>query len=452
MKRLSLKLKLTLLYSFFMTLLTCAALAILFSLSNKEILASTQNTLKKQLHESLKDIEWEDGSFDLDSDFYNLDGGVYLSLYTENGDFLFGRIPYGFSLHPDFSDGQIQTLSDAEKQWYIYDLSYRLNGYGLVFVRGISSVTDAESSFRITLRFAVIVLPLLVVLTAVIGYLFTRRTLRPVRRITETVRQIQGDQDLSRRVELGKGKDEIYQLADTFDQLLTKIESAFQREQQFTSDVSHELRTPVTVILAQCDAILSDASLPAEQRVSIGLIQKKAQNMAQMISQLLLLSRADQGRQQLQPELLNLSELTEMVCEEQAMLSEGKKIAITTQIEPDLFVKVDETFYIRMLVNLISNAISYGKAGGHILVSCYEQSGFFVGQVEDDGIGIAAEDLPHIWERFYRVDSSRSASGHSGLGLSMVKWIVEAHGGTISVKSSPGEGSIFTFLLPMKAE
>ena len=350
------------------------------------------------------------------------------------------------------ADGQIQTLSDAEKQWYIYDLSYRLNGYGLVFVRGISSVTDAESSFRITLRFAVIVLPLLVVLTAVIGYLFTRRTLRPVRRITETVRQIQGDQDLSRRVELGKGKDEIYQLADTFDQLLTKIESAFQREQQFTSDVSHELRTPVTVILAQCDAILSDASLPAEQRVSIGLIQKKAQNMAQMISQLLLLSRADQGRQQLQPELLNLSELTEMVCEEQAMLSEEKKIAITTQIEPDLFVKVDETFYIRMLVNLISNAISYGKAGGHILVSCYEQSGFFVGQVEDDGIGIAAEDLPHIWERFYRVDSSRSASGHSGLGLSMVKWIVEAHGGTISVKSSPGEGSIFTFLLPMKAE
>ena len=119
-----------------MTLLTCAALAILFSLSNKEILASTQNTLKKQLHESLKDIEWEDGSFDLDSDFYNLDGGVYLSLYTENGDFLFGRIPYGFSLHPDFSDGQIQTLSDAEKQWYIYDLSYRLNGYGLVICPG----------------------------------------------------------------------------------------------------------------------------------------------------------------------------------------------------------------------------------------------------------------------------------------------------------------------------
>ena len=105
-----------------MTLLTCAALCDSFLSEQQRDSASTQNTLKKQLHESLKDIEWEDGSFDLDSDFYNLDGGVYLSLYTENGDFLFGRIPYGFSLHPDFSDGQIQTLSDAEKQWYIYDL------------------------------------------------------------------------------------------------------------------------------------------------------------------------------------------------------------------------------------------------------------------------------------------------------------------------------------------
>ena len=105
MRRLSLKLKLTLLYSFFLTLVTCAALAILFSLSNKEILASTQNTLKKQVQESLEDVEWEDGAFDLDSDFYDLDGGVYLSLYTESGDLLYGRIPYGFDLHPNSPTG-----------------------------------------------------------------------------------------------------------------------------------------------------------------------------------------------------------------------------------------------------------------------------------------------------------------------------------------------------------
>ena len=101
-----------------------------------------------------------------------------------------------------------------------------------------------------------------------------------------------------------------------------------------------------------------------------------------------------------------------------------------------------------MLVNLISNAICYGNEGGHILVSCFRQNGFITGSVEDDGIGISAEDLPHIWDRFYRADTSRSASGHSGLGLSMVKWIIEAHGGTITAESIPGKGTIFTFLLP----
>lgn len=448
MKRLSLKIKLTLLYSFFMTLLTCAALGILFSLSNQEILASAQNTLKKQVRKSLEDIEWKDGSFDLDSDFYNLDGGVYLSLYSISGNFFYGRIPYGFSLTPEFSDDRLQILSDGENQWYVFDLYYRVEGYGPVFVRGISSVTEAESSFRITLRFAVIVLPLLVILTAVIGYLFTSRTLLPVRKITETVRKIQTDRDLSRRVHLGNGTDEIYHLAETFDQLLEKIEAAFRREKQFTSDVSHELRTPITVILAQCDAILSDSSLCEEHRQQVALIEKKVQNMAQMISQLLLLSRTDQGRQQLQAESLNLSELTEMVCEEQEILAREKGITITTQIEPELYALVDETFYIRMLVNLISNAIHYGKENGHILVSCYRQNDFLVGTVEDDGTGISPEDLPHIWERFYRADSSRSTSSHSGLGLSMVKWIIEAHGGSISVESTLGKGSAFTFFLP----
>lgn len=431
-----------------MTLLTCAALAILFSLSNQEILASTQNTLKKQVQESMEDIEWEDGSFDLDSDFYDLDGGVYLSLYTESGDLLYGRIPYGFDLKPEFSDGLLQTLSDSNRQWYVFDLAHRISGYGLVYIRGISSVTEAESSFRITIHFAVIVLPLLVVLTAVIGYLFTRRTLRPVRRITETVREIQTNQDLSRRVELGNGTDEIYQLADTFDKLLDQIERAFRREQQFSSDVSHELRTPITVILAQCDAALADETMSTKHRQQLELIQKKAHNMAQMISQLLLLSRADQGRQQLQLEVLNLSELTEMVCEEQSILAEEKQITINTQIEPELYASVDETFYIRMLVNLISNAIYYGREGGHILVSCFRQNGFITGSVEDDGIGISKEDLPHIWERFYRADTSRSASAHSGLGLSMVKWIIEAHGGTITAESTLGKGTLFTFLLP----
>ena len=164
-----------------------------------------------------------------------------------------------------------------------------------VYVRGITSVTDAEESFTVTLRFALILLPLMVAATAFIGYRFTRRTLLPVKRITETVRQIRADADLSRRIGLkgssDKDRDEIYNLAGTFDDMLSELEAVFNREKQFTSDVSHELRTPVSVILAQCGACLADQTLTEEQKGQILLIQRKAKEMSDMISQLLFLSR-----------------------------------------------------------------------------------------------------------------------------------------------------------------
>ena len=159
-------------------------------------------------------------------------------------------------------------------------------------------MTRAENSMTITIRFAAILLPLLVVLTGIVGYRFTRRTLLPVTKITETVQKIRRDEDLSQRVGLGNGKDEIYRLSRTFDEMLEELEEAFKREQQFTSDVSHELRTPVTVILAQCESVLQDPETGPKQKAQVEIIEKKARAMARMISQLLLLSRADQGRQQ----------------------------------------------------------------------------------------------------------------------------------------------------------
>src|SRR5699024_4855424 len=151
---------------------------------------------------------------------------------------------------------------------------------------------------------------------------FTRRTLLPVKKITDTVQEIRANADLSRRVALGDGKDEIYRLAQTFDGLLAELDEAFAREKQFTSDVSHELRTPVAVILAQCGEMLEQPDLKEKEREQIRLIERKARDMAQMISHLLLLSRADQGRQKLQTERINVSELTEMVVEEQQMIAE----------------------------------------------------------------------------------------------------------------------------------
>ena len=452
MKRFSLKLKLTAMYSFFMVLVTCLCLAVLFSLSGNEILTSAQMHLRERVQESADEIELEDGEFEIDSDFYSLDNNVYLALYDTGGNFLYGKIPPGLEQAPQFEDGKIQTVKSGTEQWYVYDVQYEMENGQEFYIRGVVSVTETQKEFLIAVRFAVILLPLTVILTALIGYRLIRRTLLPVRQMTETVQEIQKDGDLSRRIGVSQdtGKDEFYQLAGTFDGMLESLEQAFLRERQFTSDVSHELRTPVSVILAQCEASLNRTDLSEEQRKEILLIRKKAGEMSQMISQLLLLSRADQGRQQLNKEEINISELTEIIVEEHKMLAQRRKIEVHTKIEPNITGYLDESFYIRMLDNLISNAVSYGKEGGNIKVTLHQIPSGVRGTVEDDGIGISRDDQVHIWERFYRVDASRTGKedgSHSGLGLSMVKWIAQAHGGNVRVESEIGKGSCFTFEL-----
>lgn len=452
MKRFSLKLKLTAMYSFFMVLVTCLCLAVLFSLSGNEILTSAQMHLRERVQESADEIELEDGEFEIDSDFYSLDNNVYLALYDTGGDFLYGKVPPGLEQAPQFEDGKIQTVKSGTEQWYVYDVQYEMENGQEFYIRGVVSVTETQKEFLIAVRFAVILLPLTVILTVLIGHRLIRRTLLPVRQMTETVQEIQKDGDLSRRIGVSQdtGKDEFYQLAGTFDGMLESLEQAFLRERQFTSDVSHELRTPVSVILAQCEASLNRTDLSEEQRKEILLIRKKAGEMSQMISQLLLLSRADQGRQQLNKEEINISELTEIIVEEHKMLAQRRKIEVHTKIEPNITGYLDESFYIRMLDNLISNAVSYGKEDGNIKVTLHQIPSGVRGTVEDDGIGISRDDQVHIWERFYRVDASRTGKeddSHSGLGLSMAKWIAQAHGGNVRVESELGKGSCFTFEL-----
>ena len=485
MKKVSLKIKLTLLYTVFILVVVGTVLAILFSLSGREILASTKMSLERRVGECLDEIEMQDGELKIDSDFYSVENGVYLSMYDSTGYFLYGKIPGGFDEQPDFLDGEVREIKDKadEEGWYIYDLFFRPGAGKEIYVRGVISVTESEESFQTILRIAFILLPLLAAATAFVGYRFTKRTLRPVKDITDTVRKIRADADLSRRIEnieerkgkagkkeetgaqektegkeeTGKAKvrrrresgDEIYVLAQTFNGMLDELETVFEREKQFTSDVSHELRTPVSVMMIQCDQILKDETLKPEQKVQIELIRQKAKNMSDLIAQLLFLSRADQGRQQIEKENINLSELTEMIVGEQQFLaeSEGNAGQIICRIEPEIWAKVDETLYIRMMINLLSNALRYGK-GRDIEVSLsVHNDSEVIGKVKDHGIGIAKEDIPHIWERFYRADKSRTGGSHSGLGLSMVKWIAEAHGGSVEVVSEEGVGSEFVFHL-----
>lgn len=447
----SIKAKLTGMYAGSMLLLICVSLGVLFSLSSQEILSSVQSDLREQVQEGSNELEEEEGRLQVDTDFYAMKNNVYLSVYSREGEFLYGRIPAGFDLQPSFENDKIRTIKNGQEQFYIFDMQQSVEDYGTVYIRGITSVTKAEQSFNVTVRLALVMLPVLAAVLVLFSYFFIRRAFLPVKKMTETVQEIRRQEDLSKRVGLpAVGKDEVYHLAATFDQLLDGVEKAFTRERQFTSDVSHELRTPLAVIRLQCEEIIHDQNVPDQVKKQTEVIYKKVLEMSSMVSQLLLLSRADQGRQVMQKEWLDISELTEMSAEQAKILAGEKSIEIITDIEPDIFFMADESFFIRVLVNLLSNAVSYGKKGGWIKVSLKKEAEEAVLCIADNGIGISQEDLPHIWKRFYRADAARSDGVHSGLGLSMVKWIVKEHNGTIEASSRKGEGSTFTCRFPLE--
>ena len=455
MKHFSLKTKLTALYAILMTAVVCLILAYLFSFSSKEILTGVGRQLEERVADSMDDIRFDSEYLEVDSDFLELENGIYLSLYASDGSLLYGKIPYGFDNSLPFENGNIRKVKNGDTQYYVLDLIYEISGYGMVDIRGISSITAAEKSFIMTVRLSLILLPLIVVITAILGYFMTKRTLRPVDQITRTVQAIQTDNDLSRRVSLGNGNDEIYRLSSTFDCMLAQIENSMVRERQFTSDVAHELRTPLSTMTLICDNLLSDDHLEASVREDLLLLQKKIHGLSHMVSQLLMLSRADQGRAKLEPEPLDLSEIALIACEEAKELASSKHISVEYDLESELSMVGDETLLIRFFMNILNNAICYGKENGHIWLTLQRDAyntHYIKGSVKDDGIGINEKDLPHIWERFYQADASRTESENSGLGLSMVDWIVKAHHGTIQVKSKLGEGSEFFFSFPCDKE
>lgn len=449
MKRLSLKTRLALFYTGLMTLVLGLVLGVLFSVSSQEILTGVQNTLEERVSSSIEDVEFRQGRLEFDSELLSLENGVYLSVY-QPGDFslLYGRLPYGFAYDLAFSDGELRTVSAGEAEYYVLDLEFPVEGYGDLVLRGVVSLSDAERDFRFTLRLALILFPLLIALTALCGYLLSRRALGPVAQITQTVRNIQRERDLSKRVRLGEGRDEIYTLAQTFDSLLDQLEAGFQREKQFTSDVAHELRTPLAVALMQGEALLARQELSPEARKEVELMCRKLRSMSEMASQLLLLSRADQGRERLTLETLDLSELSQLEAEEFAEVASRRQITLEADIQPGVSVVADQTLLLRLWGNLLQNAVTYGKEGGHIWMKLTVEESWAVLRVRDDGIGISPEQLPKIWDRFFQADPSRSGAS-SGLGLSMVQWIAAAHGGRASAESKLGEGSVFTVRLPL---
>ncbi len=444
MKRLSIHLKVTLWFTLLMVLLVSIVLAFLFYTGAQSALEETKSQMMDMVAAGWREIDADDGEIEIDDDLEYFKDGIYLSVYDAGGVPLYCSVPRDFDNSAVFAPGQLRTIPSMQKSWYVYDEQNTIYGYGTVWIRSVSAANQVDSTISTLYRLALIVLPFFVLFAAVGGYFITRRAFQPVRRIIQTAREIGEGNDLSRRIALGQGRDEVYTLAAEFDSMFARLEKAFEREKQFTSDASHELRTPTTVIISQCEYALERAKTLDEAREALHAILNQAEKMAVMISQLLMLARADKAHGKMQFETVNLSDLAMMVVEQQQENASMRHIQLETHIEPDVEMQGDETMLMRVWINLIENGVKYGREGGWLQITLQKKQGLIIGCVQDNGIGIAPENLEKVWERFWQADSARSASG-AGLGLSMVKWIVQAHGGNIQVESVLGQGSAFTF-------
>jgi two-component system, OmpR family, sensor kinase len=296
------------------------------------------------------------------------------------------------------------------------------------------------------------IIPIALLLASAGGYFLARKSLAPVTDMATQARGM-GAARLSERLEVSNPRDELGTLALSFNELLDRLEKSFEQQRRFVADASHELRTPVAILQGETEVTLSRADRPPEEyRETLAILRDESHRLAHIIEDLFTLTRADAGQYPLKSRDLYLDELATDVLRRTRSLAISKGVTLTSSIQPELPLYADEDLLRRMLLNLLDNAIKYTPAGGMINVDCRRDANFYVLRVSNTGPGIPAELQSRIFERFFRADKARSRSegdtGGAGLGLSIARWIAEAHHGRLELTQSDSSGTTFTAYLP----
>lgn len=339
-------------------------------------------------------------------------------------------------------------------RFMMYYTSMDVADHGQIYQIHFFRTITAEKNFLVDLQrllFLVTIAGFLVALGA--GYFLSNRILQPIRNLTQTARKIEVER-MDKRIEVPPAKDEMAELALTFNHMLDRLERGFQQQQRFVSDASHELRTPVTVILGYSDLLArwgsSDAKILEE---GISSIRSEAEDMQDLIEKLLFLARADQKRQVLHKENVHLDELVDDAVRKMKLVAKQHTLRLEAN-EPGI-IYADPATMRQMMRIFLENAVKYTPEGGHITVTsrCLPEKEAMQLTFADDGIGIAEKDQGKIFERFYRADSSRTKKagsvGGTGLGLSIASWIAEQHDIDIAVESELDKGTKFILTIPL---
>ena len=438
MRKVSIRIQIMLWYTLLTAILLAVSLPVLYGAMAGSLRRDQEAYLRSAAGQLASHIELEDGDLRLLNDL-DLPAGTQYLLTTESG----GRIvssENAWADAPAFQPDEVYLSSTGRGDQLYLDQELELEGGEKIRIRVSRSNGTVERSLDQLQLVMLLAVPAFLGLAVFGSYFLAKLALRPIDHITETAVSL-GAGNLSRRITGIESRDEVGRLAGAFNGMLARLEDSFQREKQFTSDASHELRTPVSVIMAYAENLAAHA--PDRETVEqASAILTESRRMHSIIAQLLALTRGYEGKYQLSLEEINLKEMVSDVLAELTEEAAAGGITLIEQVPPRIQLSADQSLMTQLLLNLVENGIKYGKTGGTVAVSALEQDGHILLTIQDDGIGIGEKDLPHIFDRFYRADQARDRSG-SGLGLSIVKWIVELHGWSIQVTSTLGKGTRF---------
>ena len=430
-KKVSLTFKITLWYTTFIVLLIGSLIIGTFFVSDSVV----ESEAKKRLIDEV--VEISSGA----DKFTSYEDGVTLSVYDKDGNLVAGSVPRNFKVN-DFSLGAISEYKDVNHNKYLYydsETSSARLGNGK-YVRGIVQVTNNINGWILPIIIS-IGSPFIIMIIMYGGYLIIRSSLKPVRDMTKTAEAIANSNDLSKRIYIEEGNDEVHKLGKVFNEMLETLENSSKRERQFSSDVSHELRTPIAVIMAESEYGSKYTDSIEEVKESFSAIERQSKRMTSMINQILELARLD-SRLEIPKQKFQLSDKIKHTLEDYKILFDNKNIKLSITIEENISIYANEALIMRMIDNLLSNALKYAETE---VTVCLVKRNRIIFEVADDGIGINDEEKINIWNRFYKVDKSRTTTedNSSGLGLSITKKIVELHDGKIAIIDNKPNGARF---------
>ena len=341
-----------------------------------------------------------------------------------------------------------RTVKTPGRMLRVYSLRYRTQSGRLGAVRVVDSLGNLEESFG-TLRWSLFFLiPLSMLIAGSGGYWLANRALRPVDHLIRLAREIEAT-NLSRRLPAPRTQDELGRLVDTFNQMISRLEGAFELMRRFTADASHQLQTPLTVMRSTVEVAIERPRTPENYRRILADIHEEILRMSRLVGDLLLLARADAGSLEFQRGAIQLDELIAEAVDAMRPLAEARGVDLRLDLHEKLRIAGDERWLREMLHNLIDNAIKYTTTPGEVRVALARRDEMAVLQVMDDGPGVPPGEQIRVFERFYRSTTSSNGSAGAGLGLSIALWIARSHGGDIRVQSRQGNESTFEVTLPI---